>query len=66
MDVYTVLLQDLPSKISHCLQRSVTWTVVDGTFPAHRSFRKLTDRVARLGRRCASLLTALPRLGRHP
>jgi hypothetical protein len=53
-----VLLQDLPSKISHLLLRSVTWTVVDGAFPAHGPLRKLAGRVARLGRRWVSLRAA--------
>lgn len=35
-----VLLQDLPSKTSHCLLESVTWTGADAAFPAHVSLRK--------------------------
>jgi hypothetical protein len=61
-----MLLQDLPSKISHRLLRSVTWTEVEGAFPAHGPLRKLSDRAARLGRRWISLRAAFPWLGRHP
>jgi hypothetical protein len=62
-DVASVLLQDLPSKMSHRLLRSVTWTVVDGTFPIR--IRQLADRAVRAGQRLANARAALGWLGRH-
>jgi hypothetical protein len=59
-----VLLQDLPAKISIRLLRSVTWTEVDAVFLAGIPLR-LTGRVARLGRRLATLSAAIPWTSRH-
>jgi hypothetical protein len=54
-----VLLQDLPSKTSHRLLRSVTWIEVDAAFPAHIPLRKLVGRVAHLGQRSVNAHTAI-------
>jgi hypothetical protein len=62
-DVESVLLQDLPSKISHRLLRSVTWTEVDGAFPIR--LRQLVGRAARAGQRLVNARAALAWLGRH-
>jgi hypothetical protein len=62
-DVASVLLQDLPSKMSHRLLRSVTWTEVDGAFPIR--LRQLAGRAARASQRLVNARAALAWLGRH-
>jgi hypothetical protein len=66
MLVAPVRLQDLPSKTSHRLLRSVTWTGIDAGFTAHIPLRQLFRRIARLGQRLANLPTAIARPGRRP
>jgi hypothetical protein len=61
-----VLLQDLPSKTSHRLLKSVTWAEVNATFPAHIPLRKLVSRVARRGQRLMNLRAAIAWLSRRP
>jgi hypothetical protein len=54
-----VLLQDLPSKTSRRLLKSVTWTEADAAFPAHKPLRQLVGRVARGGKGLVNPCTAV-------
>jgi hypothetical protein len=60
-----VLLQDLPSKTSRRLLKSVTWTEADAAFPAHIPLRQLVGQVARRGKRLVNLRTAVAWLTRR-
>ena len=61
-----VRLEDLPSKTSHRLLKSVTWTEVDGASLAHIPLRQLVGRVARRGQRLVNLRAAFAWLSRRP
>ena len=61
-----VLLQDLPSKTSRRLLKSVTWTEVDAASPAYSPLRDLVGRVARRGQHLVNLRAAIAWLGRRP
>jgi hypothetical protein len=66
MDVFVVLLQDLPKRISRPLLRSVTWTEVDAVLAAEVPLSTLRGRFARLGRRLVDFRAKTRWITRHP
>jgi hypothetical protein len=49
MEVPSMLLQDLPTKLSHRVRRSVTWTDVDIAARTRTRFRRILARVTHPG-----------------
>jgi hypothetical protein len=64
--IAAVQLEDLPSKTSHRLLKSVTWTEVEGASHAHIPLRQLLGKVARRGQRLVNLRAAIAWLSRRP
>jgi hypothetical protein len=61
-----VRLQDLPSKLSLRVLRSVTWTGIDRASSPHTPLRKWVERIARRSRRLVNLRTSIARLDGRP
>jgi DNA-binding transcriptional regulator PaaX len=55
-------LEDLPTKISQRILRSVTWTGVDAELPGHIWRRHLIVQLSRIGGRVSNLRAAVIRL----
>ena len=55
-------LQDLPTKISQRILRSITWTGVDADLPGHVLRRHLIVQLSRIGGRVSNLRAAVVRL----
>jgi hypothetical protein len=57
-----VRLQDLPTKVSRRILRSVTWTGVDAALPSHILLRRAIVQLNRIGGRASILRAAAVRL----
>ena len=55
-------LQDLPTKVSRRILRSVTWTGIDAAFPSRILLRHLVVQLNRIGERASILRAAAVRL----